>query len=192
MARFADSDDMLIDATQVMYSTLQVCRHTVKYGATVLALDVLDVTIDCVKRQRKLIVHIPNDWKRREEIQKSAVPIWARLRRNNVLSDANQKLLALIEIGAGELRRLCMAESEQAVRRLGYAFHMIPALLWTPEEFRPEWYMHCLRLVGGYWDALSVEMQQAFCDVLNLTLDEATTLVNSDGFSFDQGADRGK
>ena len=168
---------MLIDATQLMYRSLQLCRHIVTYTMTAKALNTLDETLTHVKKQGTFIIKVPDEWASVDEVRKSIVPIWAKLRPNRTISPANRKLFTLIEVGAGDLRRLWAAESIDAVRSLGYAFHMLPALLWKPLEFKPDHYLFCFRMVGRHWADLSPELRQAFCAVQGLTLDEAAKLI---------------
>jgi len=92
-------------------------------------------------------------------------------------------LLDLVQIGARELQRLWAMGDKPAVQSLGYALHVIPDLLRTPEQFSQESYMFCFRIISVHWNKLSVPMQEAFCRVVGLRVGIAQTLIDTDGFS---------
>ena len=167
---------MLIDSTLLMYSVFQSCRHGLHKSGE--RLDLLIETLEIVKQQSRLLIGVSGGWVRQHQVQKLAVALWARLQRKDALSPTNQKLFSLVDVGARELRVLWSTESIDAVRCLGYAFHIIPALLWKPEQFSPEEYMFCFQRVCMYWGELSLEMRHVFCEVVGSTLDEAATIAN--------------
>lgn len=166
---------MHIDSTRLMYSVFQSCRHGLHYSGT--QLELLLETLDIVKQQRVLFVNVDDNWVKQHELESLAVAPLARLTRNDALSSANQPLFMLIDVGAHDLQRLWSAEAVPVVRRLGYAFHILPALLWKPQAFKPDLYMFCFRMVGLHWAELSSELRQAFCALQGLTLDEAARLI---------------
>jgi hypothetical protein len=174
---------MLIDTTAIMYRTFLSCRHaTLDTGSS---LNLLAELIGLVKQQGTLAVELPDHWLDSPDKEKQALvenPSKVKLAENSALSTQNQILFSLIDIGVHELQRLWQAESKLAVRSLGYAFHILPQLLRKPEEFDPERFMFCFRIVCKHWGELSLELQKAFCEVMGLTLDQVTTLVATDDF----------
>jgi hypothetical protein len=167
---------MLIDSTIFMYGVFQDCRHG---RGMERRLDVLIEAFEIAKQQGRLVVEVPETWVNANELRYSVV---VNQEQDSALLPANQQLFSLIYIGTQELKRLCALEAKHALRCLGYAFRNIPALLRTPDQFSPKAYMGCFRIVSNHWDKLSFEMRQAFCDVLGLGLEEATTMANSPGF----------
>jgi len=99
------------------------------------------------------------------------VDLREKQRPEDRIASSGQPLFALLYVGIHELQRLWASESTYAVRSLGYAFHMIPQLLRTPEQFDRKAYRFCFRMVSAHWDELSPEMRQSFCDVLGMTLE---------------------
>jgi hypothetical protein len=146
------------------------------------ALSLLVETLEFVKQQGTLVAEVSDDWVNEHKLQGLVVPLGTEPKGDKTLSAANQKLFSLIDIGTHDLQRLWASDSKYAVRSLGYAFHIIPPLLRTPERFSPQSYLFCFRIVCNHWNELSPEMRQAFCAIQGLELAEATRLVNSAEF----------
>jgi hypothetical protein len=166
-----------------MYRTFQCCRHSLSKSPYLLKR--LLETLEIVKQRKKLLIKMPAEWIRQHKLQECVIPLGISLKRGNTLSDTNHKLFALIDTGTHELQNLWQSEAIELVRKLGYAFHNIPGLLWTPEEFNPRFYAYNFRVIGDNWDKLSLEMRQAFCAVQGIELSEVISLLTqpSDGYS---------
>src|SRR5258708_31128556 len=177
------SETTLIDTTDIMYGTFQSCRHALHHTGT--ALNLLAETLEMVKQQGMFVVEDSDEWVNKNNLQRLVVSPGDNTKQDNSLSPASERLFSLLYIGAQELQRLWALEAKQAVRCLGYSFHFIPAILRTPEEFSPEGYMTCFRLIAYHWDQLSVEMRQAYCKILDLEFEVATKLATSPGYSFE-------
>jgi len=173
----------------MMYGTFHRCRHAKPDCGELLEL--LNNILEAVSQQGRLLVevsdqHIPDKWiKAVQDDTRRAIAHMEdmKLRDHDALSTQNQSLLALMQTGARELCRLWTTDEKAAVQSLGYAFHVIPQLLRTPEKFSRESYMWCFRIISAYWDKLSIGMQEAFCAVVGLELGAAQTLINTEGFS---------
>jgi hypothetical protein len=168
---------MRVDTTLLMYGVFQSCRHALRHTST--ALNLLSETLEFIKQQGTLVVEVPDKGVEENAIQSIVVVPSAEPDQADLLCPANQALFSLIYVGTSELQRLWAAGSKSAVRSLGYAFHMLPPLLRTPDQFSPRQYMCCFGDVRHHWNELSPEMRRTFCDVLGLDLAEVTALDNS-------------
>ncbi len=168
---------MRIDATLLMYGAFQSCRHAGRHTST--ALNLLAEILEFANQQGTLVVEVPDTWVEKNAMQSIAVMPGGELNQVDLLSAANQALFSLICVGTNELQRLWTIGAKPAVRSLGYAFHMLPPLLRTPDQFSPSQYMCCFGKVLRHWNELSPEMRRTFCDVLGLDLTEVTALDDS-------------
>ena len=182
---------MLIDSPSVIYGTFQRCRHVKPDCGELLVL--LNSILEAVSQQGSLLVevpdqHIPAEWVKavHEDTQRAIAYKQDKNQQvHDSLSPENQSLFALIRIGTRELQRLWAAESKMAVQSLGYVLHVIPPFLRTPEQFNPQSYMFCLRILTAHWHDLSIGMRKACCRVVGLELDAAQLLINTSGLAID-------
>jgi hypothetical protein len=175
-----------------MYGVFQQCRHGRTDCGELLTL--LGSILVYVNRQQRFLVEVPDylvpdKWVKAVRDDTERAISYMRNRNQEVrddLSARNQVMFSLIEVGTRELHRLCAVQATIAVRSLGYAFHVIPDLLRTPEEFSPKSYRFCFRVISAHWEELSLEMREAFCEIVGLKLESADTLIKSPGFSLHQ------
>jgi len=173
---------MLIDSTILMYATFQGCRHG---RTTDKHLNLLSEILKLVEHQLTFSVDVPDHWLDivyEYTRQQMTIGPGNQPRREFLLSSNNQQLFSLLCDGVHELQRLWSSESKYAVRSLGYAFHIVPQLLRTPEQFDRDRYMFCFRAVCAHWEELSPEMQKSFCNVLGIKEEEAQKLIKTVGF----------
>jgi len=178
---------MLIDSPSVMYGTFQRCRHASPDSTELLAL--LNDVLEVVSQQGRFLVevpdqHIPDKWLKavRDDTERAITDLRDMEQGRDELSSQNQSLFSLLKEGTRELRRLWAMDAKHAVQSLGYAFHVIPPLLRTPERFNPESYMFCFRMISAFWKDLSLEMREAICKVVGLELGAAEGLIDREGF----------
>lgn len=171
---------MRIDSTIQMYNTFQACRMVSVTAGSDLSLMV--ETLEKVKEKRKLLLDVPKSWVQQHQQQRIVVSRFFTRQGVHSLSEANQKLFALIEIGTRDLQMRWAAEDFGALRSLGYAFHILPRLLWTSEEFDPKAYEFNFRIACKRWTRFSHELQNAFCDVLGFNQETVAELIEGEGF----------
>jgi len=177
---------MLVDSIKLAYWTFQSCRHL--GPETGLLLDVLSGTLDTVKQNDTLVVEIPESWfssissSIQQEIKISPDVDRVQLSR---LPQKNQQLFSFVYLGANVSKRLWSTGSRRAVQSLGYALHNIPSFLRSSERFDPELYEFSFRVAASHWPELGTELQQTFCDLVGLELDQAEKLLSTKGFGID-------
>lgn len=175
-----------------MHGTFQQCQHARPACGELLVL--LSNILDVVKQQRRFLVEVPDaivpdKWIKAVRDDTERAILYTRGLKQAVrddLSPRNQALFSLIDVGTRELQRLWAVQATFAVRSLGYAFHVLPDLLRTPEEFSPKSYRFCFRVISPHWNELSLELPGAFCKIVGLQLKSADTLVKSPGFALHQ------
>ena len=172
---------MRVDTTKLMYGVFQICRVVEVRSGT--ALVQLAETLEIVKQQRNIVIRVTKTWVQQNKLQQSVVPCWTRLKPDTKISPANQELCDLVCLGTGELQRLLASEAFEAVQMLGYAFHIVPRLLRTPSEFQPTWFFRNMR---PNWEEYSIEMRQAICKMMHISLEEAAISVRSTRSSSEQ------
>ena len=183
---------MEIDSPSLMYGTFQRCSHARPDCDELLTL--LSSILVVVNQQQRFLVEVPDHlvpdkWVKAVHDDTQRASLYVRSLKQEVrddLSARNQALFSLIEVGTRELQRLWAIQATFAVRSLGYAFHVLPNLLRTPEEFSPKSYRFCFRIISAHWNDLSLEMREAFCKVVGLKLESADTLIKSPGFALHQ------
>jgi hypothetical protein len=151
----------MIDSTVVMYEAFQSCRHRGRDAQS--DLRILAAVLDAVHRQNTLLVHvtfdIPASW---TGLGQSRLPAAdADAPHGGVLTPAHTELLAVVDEGARELERLVKSGQSEAVRNLGYALHVLPAILWAPGDFSPSLYAFNFGVAAKTWDVLSDSMRDA-------------------------------
>jgi len=175
-----------------MAGVFQQCRHGRTDCEELLTL--LGSILVFVKLQQRFLVEVPaylvpDKWVKAVQDDTERAIAYMRSLKQEVrddLSVRNQVIFSLIEVGTRELHRLWAIQSTSAVRSLGYAFHVLPDLLRTPEEFSPNSYRFCFRVISAHWKDLSLEMRQAFCKIVGLRVKSADTLIKSSGFALHQ------
>lgn len=189
---------MVIDSPSVMYGTFQRCRHF-KPDCSEL-LELLNNILEAVSQQRRFLAEVPEQlvpdkWKKalHDDTERAIRYIHERgLKDHDALLSKSVPVFSLLQIGTRELQRLWAIQATFAVRSLGYAFHVLPELLRTPEDFRLKSYRLCFRIISAHWDELSLEMREAICNIVGLKLQSADTLVKSLGFSLEMWGQNGR
>lgn len=192
---------MLINSTVLMYRVFLSARHTLPQ--TGMLLNLLNETLETVLRCENFEVHVPRRWliagddysraiisaSRHELIRQRVAMLQAVFLRQRLksrpergISERNRRLFSLVYIGSRDMQRLWLAESKDAVRTLGYALHIIPALLRTPNQFDAKSYLYCFRIISPHWDKLSLDMQEILCDLMGFDLALVPVLINSPDF----------
>lgn len=136
-----------------------------------------------VEEQGRFVINVPDEWGRQNKLQNGGVDRSQYLKEDDALSAANGPLFEVIYVGAYELWKFWASGSMGPVRSLGYAFHVLPGLLRTPDRFSPELYLFNFRIVSFYWNILSPELRAALCKLQGLDAREAARLIQSDGFA---------
>jgi len=152
---------MKVESSIVMFQAFQSCRHLLPEMA--FHVRALVSVLDAVRKQDTFVVDVP------ESILGSLVelgPVRSALTDVRFPAEAagalvHSTVFAAIEVGALELERLIAAGSSKPVSSLGYALHVLPDLVRSPDELRPESFAFNFSIAARHWDELSAAMRNA-------------------------------
>jgi len=138
-----------------MEPAFQSCRTSPRDAAS--EVQGLIAVLDEVQRQGVLVVDVPAGVPGlpRDSAEFSPATADTGPPEDVTLHPGYARVLAVIDAATRDLARLIAAGELEAVRRLGYALHVLPQFLWAPDEFSPEDYAFCLGVAAGSWELLS-------------------------------------
>jgi len=125
-------------------------------------------------------VDVPASWAEQHGFTEGVDSQLERLRGHDSYSETDPKLLTLIEAGTREMQRLWDSGAQTSLRRLGYAFHVIPRTLTSQERFFPEERFLpevCFKNIRAYWRDYSAEFKDAFCATWGRSLAEVDAML---------------
>ena len=161
-----------VSSIRVMSPTFDRCRNLSRDAG--LYVQALVTVMDEVQRQGTLVVDVPEgaqgllaDTAQFRTEHDSEPP--SEVRAHPVFA----KILAVIDAGAREFARWLEAGESEAVRRLGYALHVLPQCIGEPESFDPKLFAFSLSVAAGKWDAMSAPMQEALRALVGTRLADA-------------------
>jgi hypothetical protein len=177
---------MLVDSIKLMYRVTLSCRSASRDTGD--ALNLLDLILEEVVKEKRFIVDVAvnklsvmySDMNEQfrlkiESMFRLSEPDWAQ----------SQKFLSLFRIAVRDLKQLWASDSKQVVQAIGYALHNLPQFIRAPEQFNKESYMYCLYRVAFHWDKISIELREAFCNIVELEPVTSAKLINSPEFPDD-------
>jgi len=185
---------VLIDSPTILGGVFQRCRWVKRQGnrttlgeLLAFAYDILNV----VEQQGKFLIEVPEGWVPHKwasavkaDTQRGIEYMQAmKLSDYDVLIPENRREIALLQLLLRELQRLLTIGADVTVQRLGHAFHNINRELRTPAKPGMDAVMGTFRVISADWDDLSLETREGCCRVVDLEVQAAEALINTQGFA---------
>lgn len=180
---------MRVSALQLLYIGFQHCRHAHLVPEAQAAVTAILPVVQRAQAMGKLDVEFPAaDLGLFWEIYRTFSGADVRSYAQDVpeLSAAGAAFLSVNILALEEAERLLAASATRAVRSLGYAFHTLPLLVGSPEQFDAEDFLFCVRIMAADWQFYSAALQERLCSIAGLQPEAMPQLLAQEGFVIDR------